>query len=132
MKFIVLLLIVPFTAGALLYAARNFGGEVAVLHTHDKLGRAFRNQVWVTADESTLWIRAAQPTRAWLDRLINEPAVALERGAERGDYEASPRPGKRSYVNGLMADRYTWAEWVLSFAEDRDEAVPVRLDVVWE
>ena len=132
MKFIVLLLLVPLSAGGLLYAARNFGGEVATLYTHDELGRSFRNHVWVAKDESVVWIRAEQPTSVWLDRLINEPTVALERGGEREDYEASLRPDHRSYVNRLMADRYTWAEWVLSFVEDRDEAVPVRLDVIWE
>ena len=132
MKFIVLLLILPLAAGALLYTARNFGGEVATLHTHDKLGRSYRNRVWVAEVESVLWIRAVQPTSVWLDRLINEPVVALERGTERDDYEATPRPDHRSYVNRLMADRYTWAEWILSFAEDREAAVPVRLDVIWE
>jgi hypothetical protein len=27
-----------------------------------------------------------------------------------------------------MAERYSWAEWVLSRFEDRDEVVPVYLD----
>ncbi len=132
MRFIVLLLTVPLAAAALPYVARNFGGEVAILHTRDELGRSYRNHVWVAEDESSLWIRAAQPTSVWLDRLINEPQVTLERRAEREDYGASPRPDRRSYVNGLMADRYTWAEWIPSFAEDREVAVAVRLYVVWE
>ena len=132
MRVIVLLLVLPLAFGASLFAARNYGGEVATLHSADHLGRTYQNPVWVVEDGQRLWLRAVRPDSVWLARLVERPEVVLERSGSRRSYVAEPRPDQAPRVNTLMAERYAWAEWLLANVEDRGVAVPVFLDIVWD
>jgi hypothetical protein len=123
-----LVLLVPFAIGGSLYAARNYGAELATLHTTDADGRDYQNKVWILEEGIDLWIRANRPTRPWLDRIRDHPDVTLERRGTRARYRAVPLSHRRPQINALMAERYAWAEWLLNFAEDRAVAVPVRLE----
>ena len=75
-----------------------------------------------------MWIRARNPTSPWLDRLIKHPSVELRRGEVMTTYKATPLMHRRERVNAFMAERYGWAEWVLTQVEDRSTAVPIYLD----
>ena len=121
-------IIIVLLAFAALYAIRNHGGEVAVLYTSDDDGHAYRTDLWVVGDDSSVWIRAATPTSPWLDRIVNNPEVELRRGNILTSYKATPSTQKRARVNANMAEAYGWAEWMLAKVEDRSEAVPVYLD----
>ena len=121
-------LMIPVLIAGALFGIRNFTGEVAVLYTNDGEGKGHTTRIWVVDHGHETWIRSLDPTSPWLDNLINQPDVQLRRGETVVDYRATPLNNRRSRVNALMAERYGWAEWVLSRIEDRDEAVPVFLD----
>lgn len=117
-----------FVAAVGLHAARNFGGEVAVLYTTDNHGKSYRTDLWVIGQESNVWIRATNPSSDWLDRVINNPDVELRRGEILKSYKATPLTRRRTRINSSMAEAYGWAEWLLAKVEDRSESVPVYLD----
>jgi len=113
---------------AVLFAARNYGGEVATLYTTDGTGRTFQSSVWVVDKGPQVWLRATSPTSPWLDRIVNHPEVELLRGESLKTFRATPLVHRRERINADMAQAYGWAEWVLAKVEDRSEAVPVFLD----
>jgi hypothetical protein len=127
-QIMVSIIVLPLLVGVALYGARNYAGEVATLYTTDAGDRTFTTQVWVVEHGHELWIRSLRPTNPWLDRVINQPDVQLERHHAVKTYRATPLAHRRSRINALMAEQYGWAEWLLAKFEDRDEAVPVYLD----
>ena len=122
------LLMIPLLILGALYGIRNFTGEVATLYTTDGVGKTHTTTIWVVDHGHEIWIRSLDPTSAWLDRVIGRPEVQLQRGGGLTTYRATPYASRRERVNDLMAERYGWAEWILSRIEGRDEAVPVFLD----
>jgi hypothetical protein len=125
---VMLMIMLPIIASVLFYGARNFSGEVATLYTMDSSGRTFETQLWIVDEGHKVWIRSLRPTNPWLDRLIDQPNVKLQRGDVLAEFRASPVTHRRSRVNALIAARYGWADWLLSKVEDRSEAVPIYLD----
>jgi hypothetical protein len=121
-------LMLPLLVLGALYAIRNFSGEVATLYTNDDEGKTYTTRIWVVDHGHEVWIRSQDPTSPWLDRLIRQPDVQLQRGESIADYRATPHTERRTRVNALMAEHYGWAEWLLSRFEDREQAVPVYLD----
>jgi hypothetical protein len=124
----VLMVLSILLVAAVLFSARNYAGEVATLYTTDHYGRSFKTQLWVLDDRHELWIRAVNPTSPWLDRLIQHPEIQLDRGGSLNTYRATPLAHRRARINALIADRYGWAEWILTQFEDRDFATPILLD----
>ena len=122
------LLMIPLLVVGALYGIRNFTGEVVTLYTTDGVGKTHTTSIWVIDHGHQTWIRSLDPTSPWLDRLISYPEVRLQRGGALTAYHATPYTHRRVRINALMAERYGWAEWVLSKIEDRDEAVPVYLE----
>jgi hypothetical protein len=121
-------LMIPLLIVSALYGIRNFTGEVATLHTTDGVGKTHTTPIWVVDHGHQIWIRSLDPTSAWLDRLVSHPEVQLQRAGAMTPYHATPFANRRVRINALMAERYGWAEWILSRIEDRDEAIPVYLD----
>ena len=119
--------LLPILLGVCIYAARNYAGEVVILHTTDESGRPFQTKLWILDQGHQLWVRSAHPTSPWLDRIARNPAVELERGSELRAYRATPLAHRRERINALMAERYRWADWLLGFIEDREQSVPVLL-----
>ncbi len=122
------LLMIPLLIAGALYGIRNYTGEVVTLYTTDGVGKTHTTSLWVIEHGHELWIRSLDPTSPWLDRLISEPEVQLERADALTAYHATPFSQRRARINALMAERYGWVDWFLSKIEDRDEAVPVYLE----
>ena len=122
------LLMIPVLIVSALFGIRNFAGEVATLYTSDRDGQTHSTRIWVVDHGHETWIRSLDPTSPWLDRLIKQPMVQLQRGELRVDYRATPLANRRTRINALMAEHYGWAEWILSRVEDREGSVPVYLD----
>ncbi len=122
------LLMIPLLAVVALYGIRNFTGEVATLYTTDGVGKTHTTSIWVIDHGHETWIRSLDPMSPWLDRLISDPEVRLQRGDALTTYRATPLTQRRARINALMAERYGWADWLLAKFEDRDGAVPVYLD----
>ncbi len=122
------ILMIPLLVLGGLYGIRNFTGEVATLYTTDGVGKTYTARIWVIDHGHEVWIRSLDPTSAWLDRLVGQPEVQLQRGGGLIAYRATPLTNRRARINALMAERYGWAEWILSRIEDRDDVVPVYLE----
>jgi hypothetical protein len=122
------LLMIPVLIVSALFGIRNLAGEVATLYTSDRDGQTHSTRIWVVDHGHETWIRSVDPTSPWLDRLIKQPMVQLQRGELRADYRATPLANRRTRINALMAEHYGWAEWILSRVEDREGSVPVYLD----
>ena len=127
-QIIVFIVVLPMLFWLSLYGARNYTGEVATLYTTDAGDRTFTTQLWVVEHGHKVWIRSLQPTSPWLDRVIQRPKVQLERGGAVKSYRATPLAHRRPQINGLMAQHYGWADWLLAKFESRDEAIPIYLD----
>lgn len=103
-------------------------GEVVVLHTEDA-GRDAKTRLWVVDYQDRQWLRSgAGAGSAWLERLIAEPRVELERAGQRRAYRAEVEPGMGPHINQLMAEKYGWRDRVVAvLVGGRDAVVAVRL-----
>ncbi len=122
------ILMIPLLIMGALYGILNYTGEVVTLYTTDGVGKTHTTSLWVIEHGHEIWVRSLDPTSPWLDRLISDPEVRLQRGDARTAYRATPFSHRRGRINALMAERYGWAEWILSRIEDRDDVVPVYLE----
>jgi len=122
------ILMIPLLIAGALYGIRNYTGEVVTLYTTDGVGKTHMTSLWVIEHGHEIWVRSLDPTSPWLDRLISDPEVKLQRAGALTAYYATPLLDRRARVNALMAERYGWAEWFLSKIEGRDAAVPVYLE----
>jgi hypothetical protein len=122
------LLMIPLLVVGGLHMIRNFTGEVATLYTTDGAGKTHTARIWVIDHGHEIWVRSLDPTSEWLDRLVEHPEVQLRRASGLAAYHATPNNNRRARINALMAERYGWAEWILSRVEDRDKVVPVNLE----
>lgn len=122
----VLVLVVAFVA--LVGIASHFGGELVTLQTAGEMGVTTDTTLWVVDDAGAVWVRAGNPNAGWLARIEARPEVKLERDGQWRDYRATPVPGGAERINALMAEKYGWAESVISLIHDENTVVPVRLD----
>jgi hypothetical protein len=112
----------------LVYVASEYGGEVVTLRTEDADGRVYETHVWIVDDGNTQWLRAGSATSHWYKRLVDNPEVEVERDGISHRYEALPMASATAHVNDLMALRYGWADWVISWVRDPENCVAIRLD----
>ncbi len=129
--FMLVMLALLFYAGGL-FAATHFGGEVVTLSTEDAAKRVYRTQVWLVESRSGPFLRANDPNANWVNRLMQNPDVDLERGGSLKRYRAYPTAEHRAQVNGLMMERYGWADWLVGLVFDRQNAVPIALVPAWD
>ena len=125
---IVFIILLPILFAVGMSGVRNYVGEVATLYTTDAGGRTFTTKLWVVDQNHKIWVRSLRPESPWLDRVVRQPKVQLERGGAIKNYRATPLAHRREPINALMAERYGCADWLLARFENRDDAVPVYLD----
>jgi hypothetical protein len=100
-----------------------------VLRTFDAAGAAHETKLWVIDVGDTPWVRVANPTRGWYQRLLAEPRVELVRGGRVEARVARPSADStvRRAVDEAFAEKYglvdAWYGLLL-----RRGAVPVRLE----
>ena len=103
-------------------------GEVAVLTTVDAEGGAQTTRLWIVDLEDRQYLRAGMPQAGWYQRLLANPSVEVRRGGVNRAYQAAPELARVAQVNGLMGEKYGWADAYIGFLFGRDESVPVRLE----
>jgi len=111
-----------------LMVASERGGEVVTLSTYLDNGMTTDTSLWVVDRRQRQWLRAGRPNSEWLGRLREEPRVKLTRDGVEKQYDAVVEPREVATINALMAEKYGWADWLISLSRDAAEAVPVRLD----
>ncbi len=120
----------------LLFVALVFGasesGEVVVLQTADASDTWHSTRLWVVEHDGASWLRAGDPTSAWLLRLRERPEVIVERAGVRRRYRALPSEdaGVRDRVHALLAEKYGLADRVIAVIRDEKASVPVRLETL--
>jgi hypothetical protein len=105
--------------------------EVAVLRSTDELGRRFETKLWVVDYQGVPWLRAARPMRSWYERLLEDPAIVLERGGVEQDYFAQPFeiPEIAAELDGVFREKYGVVDWWYGVVLLRDP-IPIRLEPV--
>ena len=83
--------------------------------------------MWIVEDGGVLWLRAGDSGSGWLRRLQQEPEIELERAGDTRPYRAVPVPERGARINQLMAEKYGWAESLISLIHDEGAIVPIRL-----
>ncbi len=116
--------------GAALVVASERGGEVVTLSTDLENGMTEDTSLWVVDYRQRQWLRAGQASSGWLERLRAKPRVRMTREGSEKVYEAATEPRERDTINALMAEKYGWADWLISLSRDSSKVTPVRLDPV--
>lgn len=122
-----LLAVVVLLVGVI-FGASELGGEVVVLRTRDGSAAVHETSLWVIEEGESLWLRAGDPSSGWLARLRANPEVELERAGEAKPYRANVVPERSEWLNGQLAERYGWADWVIDTTLGGRDATAVRLD----
>ena len=102
--------------------------EVVRLRTRDESGKEWVTKLWVVDLGAVTWVRSANPTRAWYQRLLANPRVELERGDRVGPRVAIPddSPATRAAVDEAFAAKYGLVDRWYGLLVRRN-AVPIRL-----
>lgn len=117
-------------AGVVLASMLVDEGEVVTLVTKNVDGAELDTQLWIVQLDGQLYLRSGSPHARWLARLRANPQVTLKRGEEKLAFTAIPKddPAIRKAVNGLMAEKYGYADRPLRYLFDRNRSVPILLE----
>lgn len=129
---VAVVLAVSLALGIGVMSASELGGEIVTLHTTTPDGEA-ETRIWVVDDMGHAWLRAGTPGNGWLRRIDANPDVVVERAGLSTRFRAVPvrdDPTLRDRIHELMAQKYTWADRVVSLMRDGSKSVPIRLDPV--
>jgi len=114
------------------YVLSEYGGEVVILRTVTDDGKERETHLWIVDDAGFAWLRAGQPKSRWFQRLLASPKVELVRAGETRAYRANVvgTPAAREHINQLMAEKYGFAETIISLIHDEAEVTPMRLEPI--
>lgn len=103
--------------------------ETVVLHIPAVNNQDTYTVLWVVEDARTVWIRAENPRRLWLEHLREGPVIELRRGGSTRSYRATvfDNADARSYVDPMFRRKYGLSDQVHAVLTQRD-SVPIRLD----
>jgi hypothetical protein len=125
---VVFLLAAAGVAGVTAYALES--NEVVVFRTFDSAGGMHEARVWIVDDLGYSWIEAAGPDKLFYTRLLEEPAVEVERAGRTYRHRAVPDRSRRAHdrLRSLLSAKYGWAdEWIGLFV-DTSGSIAVRLE----
>ena len=122
------LILVVLGLAALQYLASETTGEVIVLTTTDSNGESQETRLWIVDSGGEPWLRAGQDAAGWYGRILQNPTVQLTRDGTTATYTAVPNAAATDTINGLMREKYTWGETVISIFFDRSSSIAIRLD----
>jgi len=83
----------------------------------------------VVEDQQSLWIRAENRRRLWLDLLRDDPLVPLTRSGQTISYRPTPfdDPDSQAYVDRMFREKYGRPDQLRGWVMPRD-TVPIRLE----
>ena len=104
-------------------------GEVVVVTTQDETGVRSETRLWIVEHEGSRWLRSGGGAASlWYQQLLTNPQLELLRGTTRYYHRATPVPDMQATVNGLMGEKYGWADSYIGFLFGREDAIAIRLD----
>lgn len=101
--------------------------EVVVLTTETSSGEAQETRLWIVDHEGSQWLRSGGEIQSWYRNILEKTDVEVLRDSEKTSYTALPTENYREAVNGLMREKYGWADSYIGFFFSRDNAIPIRL-----
>lgn len=101
--------------------------EVVVLTTKTSSGEAQETRLWIVDHEGNQWLRSGSEIQSWYRNILEQSDVEIFRDSETETYTALPTENYREAVNGLMREKYGWADSYIGFFFSRDNAIPIRL-----
>ncbi len=127
---IVASLAIAFYASIML--ASELGGEIVTIRTLDDSGAQVETRLWVVDDGGFAWLRAGQAQSGWLARIDGRPRIEVERGGRTRAFRAVPvrDPATRDRVHALLAEKYGFADRLISLIRDGSQSVAIRLEPV--
>ncbi len=111
-----------------IYGSSELSGEVITLRTFHPDGLATATSLWIVDDGARSYIRSGTPDSKWLARIETDSNVEIVRAGVTQAYRAVLVPKRRERVNGLMAEKYGWADSMMGWMRDPTETVAIRLD----
>ena len=105
-------------------------GEVITLRTSDGDSVQHSTRLWVVDHAGAEWTRTGHPEKAWFRRLLDNPAVELERRGESSARTAVP-VSEGAVVQGVKRaykEKYGVADWIVALSGDASKRVVIRLD----
>ncbi len=126
--FIALVLSVIAFFGIVILASES--GEVITLRTSDGHSELYSTRLWVVDHAGAEWTRTGHPEKAWFLRILDDPAVELERRGELSARRAVPVSERAvaQGVNRAYKEKYGIADWIVALSGDASKRVVIRLD----
>jgi hypothetical protein len=105
--------------------------ETVVITTYDEAGQPHSGKVWVVDHDGAMWVRVANPERAWYHRVTGHPQMEVERAGMLFHVVAHPDESAegRAALDVEFRRKYGLTDWWYGVLLRR-AAIPVRLDVV--
>ncbi len=110
--------------------AASESGEVITLTTRAANEEATQTRLWIVEHDGAQWLRAGQAESGWALRIAEDANVTVERAGQSAAYVATATPEKRATINGLLREKYGWADAYIDALFDVSDAVPYRLEPV--
>jgi hypothetical protein len=124
---VVAVIVTLFAAAFVLQIVASESGEVVVITTRDATGIARDTRLWVVDHDGSAWLRSGSTTSGWYQRLIDNPKITIQRSDTSFTAIAEPRTEVKATIDGLMNDKYGWADDYIGMLYGRGGAVPIRL-----
>ncbi len=102
-------------------------GEVVVVTTVDAAGTPVETRLWVVDYAGSAYLRSGSPQSGWFQRMQANPAISVVRGDLTMTATIEPDVSLRDTVNGLMREKYGWADAYISMLFGREDATPIRV-----
>ena len=119
------------TAVLVWYAIQSIAaesGEVVALTTTNSNAEDQVTRLWVVDHEGSQWLRSGSDVARWYGNILERSEVEVLRGREVQPYTAVPSIENRDAINGLMLQKYGWADDYIGFFFSRENSIPIRLD----
>lgn len=102
-------------------------GEVVVITTQDAAGVTHDTRLWIVDHDGSAWLRSGSTQSGWYQRLIVNPRINVQRGDASFIAIAERGVNGQGTINGLMNDKYGWADDYIGMLYGRGSAIPIRL-----
>lgn len=102
-------------------------GEVVVITTYDREEVGYDTRLWIVELDGRWYLRAGSRDAPWAERLKERPDIFLVRGEFEGRVVVRMDDARTPEVNALMAEKYGWADRLVSTLYPRDNAIAIEV-----
>ena len=121
------ILLTLFASAFVIQIIASESGEVVVTTTQDATGVGKETRLWIVDHDGSAWLRSGSIQSGWYQRLIVNPQIHIQRGDGSFTALAEPIVDAKDVINGLMNDKYGWADDYIGMLYGRSGPVPIRL-----